>query len=224
MRWLRRYAELLRGRDRGTVAVTFLLSLPILLTIIAIFVQYALIVNAKLVVGRAAQAAARTAMTALPLDPDVDGIEGEVMVRRSAYMALAPLSPLATNESADGGLVGDALERLGMLQGKGGASFGRRYTYAENGATVAWERLGDDGAVLPDTGWEPADYARARGQQIRVTVTYPFLLTVPGVNKLIGGEGETGGVKGRVLTLTASRVVTLSHGREAQTNDNGWPQ
>jgi hypothetical protein len=223
---------LLRGRDKGTVAVTFLLSLPILLFIVAIFVQYALIVNAKLVVQRAAMAAARTAMTALPLDPDVDGIEGDIMVRRSAYMALAPLSPMAGSASADGEMLGDSLERLGMLQGKGGASFGRRYTYAENGATVEWERIGDDGAALPDAAWEPADYARARGQQIRLTVTYPFLLTVPAVNKLIGAEIGTGkgtgsgagGVTGRVLTLTATRVVTLSHGREAAANGNGWPQ
>jgi hypothetical protein len=219
---------LLRGRDKGTVAVTFLLSLPILLFIVAIFVQYALIVNAKLVVQRAAMAAARTAMTALPLDPNVDGIEGDIMVRRSAYMALAPLSPMAGSASADGEMLGDSLERLGMLQGKGGASFGRRYTYAENGATVEWERIGDDGAALPDAAWEPADYARARGQQIRLTVTYPFLLTVPAVNKLIGAEIGTGsgagGVTGRVLTLTATRVVTLPHGREAAANGNGWPQ
>ena len=66
LRWLRRKD---RTWDRGTVAVTFLLSLPILLFIIAIFVQYALIVNAQLVIDRAVQAAARTAMTALPTNP-----------------------------------------------------------------------------------------------------------------------------------------------------------
>jgi hypothetical protein len=59
-------------------------------------------------------------------------------------------------------------------------------------------------------------------------VTYPFLLTVPAVNKLIGADSGTGsgaaGVTGRVLTLTATRVVTLSHGREAAANGNGWPQ
>jgi hypothetical protein len=206
------------------VAATLVSSLPILLTIVARFVQYALIVNAQLVVDRAAQAAARTAMTALPLNPDVDGIEGDVMVKRSAYVALAPLSPVAASESADGGAVADALSRLGVLQGKGGGSFGRRYAYAESGATVTWERVNDDGTAVVGTEWAPADYARAPGQRVRVTVRYPFLLTVPAVNKLIGHEGETGGVKGRVLYLSATAEVTLSHGREVQAGGGGWPQ
>jgi hypothetical protein len=206
------------------VAVTFLLSLPILLTIVAIFVQYALIVNAQLVVDRAAQAAARTAMTALPLNPDVDGIEGDVMVKRSAFVALAPVSPMAASESADGGAAADALARLGVLEGKGGGSFGRRYAYAESGATVTWERVDDQGTVVEGTAWEPADYARAAGQRVRVTVRYPFLLTVPAVNKLIGHDAEAGGVKGRVLYLSGTAEVTLSHGREVRADGGGWPQ
>ena len=218
LRWLRRKD---RTWDRGTVAVTFLLSLPILLFIIAIFVQYALIVNAQLVIDRAVQAAARTAMTALPTNPDVDNVQGDLLVRRSAYLALAHISPMAADESADGQMIADALAKLAPVTDLG---LGRRYTYAENGATVEWQRVDDGGNVIGGVEWTPTDYARSHGQRVKVTVHYPFLLTVPAVNKLIGENSATPGVTGRVLMLQASTIVQLSHGREAQASGSGWAQ
>ena len=66
-----KYLRLLKGRDKGTVAITFLLSLPILLTVIGVLVQYALLANAQLTLNHAVQSAARSAMTALPTDPNL---------------------------------------------------------------------------------------------------------------------------------------------------------
>src|SRR5437763_1937362 len=92
---LQRYLELLRGRDKGTVAVTFLLSLPLLLILIGIFAQYALLVNGRLTVDRAVSSAGRSAMTALPTYEPVDDIDGEATVNKAARLALVPISPVA---------------------------------------------------------------------------------------------------------------------------------
>jgi Flp pilus assembly protein TadG len=219
-----RLTALLRGHDKGTVAITFMIALPILLTIIAIFVQYALIVNAQLVVDRAVQSAARTAVTALPTNPDVDNVDGPALIRRSALLALSPISPLARDDaSPDGTALANAWQTLGASESND-SGLARRYTYAAAGATVTWQRLDDSGSPIAGDDWQPTDYAHSRGQRIRITITYPFLLTVPAVNRLIGGNAQIAGVSGRVLTLSATTDVQLSHGREAQTDTNGWPQ
>src|SRR5215208_3151052 len=94
--------------DRGAAAVSFILAFPIFLTIVSILVQMALMVNAKLTVQHAADAAARAAATSLP-----DGHPENVS--RAAWMALAPLSPKATTTPASAASADyDALKSLGV--------------------------------------------------------------------------------------------------------------
>src|SRR5215212_9878765 len=79
--------------DTGSAAVSFILAFPIFLTIVGIVVQMALMVNAKIMVTHAADAAARAAATSLP-----DGHPENV--QKAAWQALAPISPKSTGAAA----------------------------------------------------------------------------------------------------------------------------
>ena len=89
--------------DSGAAAVSFILAFPIFLTIVGIVVQTALMVNAKMMVTQAADAAARAAVASLP-DEHPENIV------KAAYMSLAPLSPPAASTSSDASAVYDALK------------------------------------------------------------------------------------------------------------------
>jgi hypothetical protein len=196
----------LKGHDRGTVAVTFLLSLPIFLTIMMIVIQYGLMVNAKLLVERATAVAARSAMTALPTDPVVDEVDGPGIVNQSAYMALAPLSPMSRDApTVEAAAVLQALRDAGLTVTD---SYANRYTYAQEATTVSW----------PD---QP--YAKMRGGEMELTIQYRFFLSVPFANILIGKADTIAGVSGRFTTITSTVKVQLSHGRQASAGGNGWP-
>jgi hypothetical protein len=214
-RRLRRYVDLLRGRDRGTVAITFLLSFPILLTVVGVLVQYALLANAKLTVDRAAAAAARAAMTSLPTDPAIEGVDGPGNVNKAAWLVLGGLSPAAPGTTAEGVAVAAAMRRLGLAVPD---RFANRYAYAQ-GATVvqidALEARGAQAGVI--------DYPRAAAPRVRITVSYPFRLTVPLVGPAIGQKTTVAGVTGRFMTLQSSLDVQLSDGREVPTNMYGEP-
>jgi Flp pilus assembly protein TadG len=190
----------LHARDRGTVAITFLLSLPVLLTMIAILVQYALLVNARLTVDRALAQAARSAMTSLPTDPAIDPTDGPANVRRAALLVLESLSPDARTATPEAQTVAGSLAGVGAAVP---ASFVGRYTYADAATNVQIE---------PVTG---GDYARQAAPRARITIRYEFRLTAPVANMILGHNGPVGGIGGRFHTITRSVDVQLSPGREA---------
>lgn len=214
-RLFRRYVQLLKGRDKGTVAITFLLSLPILLVIFGVLVQISLINNARLTLHRALTSAARSAMTSLPVDPAIGDRGGPAFPTRSALMILESLSPVSPFDSSDGQTVADALTQCGATPPSNYAS---RFAFAEQATTVTYQPLDINGNVVGTM-----NYPVTAAPRVRITITYYFLLTVPGVNAGIGRSDTVAGVDGRYLTLTSSLDVQLSHGREAPTNSEGSP-
>lgn len=180
--------------------MSFILTLPIFLLIVAIVVQYALLLNARLTVEHAAQTAARAAATALP-------DERPELVLRSARLALAPLSPRAGVAPES-----EALRTAEALVGCGvdlAESFPDRYTFATAATDARWS-----GGASP---WRA-------GREIEVTVRYRFLLTVPGASRLIsGGRTSVAGVEGHYTTLVARATAQSSHGRKAVADGSGWP-
>ena len=128
----RRLAGVLH-HDSGAAAVSFILAFPIYLTIVAIVVQTALMVNAKVMVTQAAEAAARAAVTSLP-----DGHPENVA--RAALMTIAPLCPPATSSSSDGTSIYNALQKVGANVAE---SFPARYTYAADATKVSWSPEAD---------------------------------------------------------------------------------
>jgi len=205
-------------RERGTVAITFLLALPIFLWIICVMVQYALLVNARMGVDRAVMAAARSAMTSLPTDPEVDYVDGDHNVRRAAWMALEPLSPKATQMAMDAQDVVGALENLGVSVP---SSYAARYSYAQEATTVEWTRIDDNDNPIPGPEWLPLDYAEHTGQRIKLTIKYRFHINVPGIRSMPGfaTDDNVGGINGKFMTLTSSHIVQLTHGRQAGVNN-----
>ena len=204
-----RFLALLKAGDKGTVAVTFLLSFPIFLAIVGLLVQYALLVNARMGMDRAAMAAGRAAMTSLPTDPDIDDMEGDVNVMRAATMALEPLSPRSQEgDSPDAQDVVAGLQNAGLTVPE---TYATRYTYAQAATDVQCVAM-----VNRLRGWFGFEKV-SFGQQIKLTVNYKFYLTVPGIRSLPGfGQVDTvSGINGRFLTLTSSYIVQLTHGREA---------
>jgi len=197
---LQRFARTLHS-DRGSAAVPFILALPIFLLIVAILVQYAIIVNAKLLVDHAAQAAARAAVTSLP--------EGHPEnVRSAAYMGMAMVSPTAkTAATPEADAVYQALQTVGVPVT---SNFPARYTYAAEATDVDWT--------------EPVDLTLSRARPVDVTVTYRLYLTVPGAMRVIGSADTIAGVHGRFLTIASTTRVEMSHSRKAAAGGGGWPQ
>ena len=126
---------MLPGHRRGTVSVTFILVLPIFMCIIAIVVQYALMVNARIMVQYAAETAARSAVTALP-------DEHEEAIFRAARTSLVTLSPQAKSAvDPEATAMADAMRRAGVDISD---SFAPRYTYAMAATHVSWNAFDDD--------------------------------------------------------------------------------
>ncbi|HVT80849.1 MAG TPA: TadE/TadG family type IV pilus assembly protein, partial [Phycisphaerae bacterium] len=183
---------------------TFALSLPILLLLIGVIVQWALVANARLAINRAANAAARTAMTVLPTDPQLEP-GGPPMVRRSALIVLAGLSPVSQEgATSDAQEVAQALENCGLTLPD---RYDLRYTHADQATTLDIEPEGTQWG-----GWTELTHLHA--PEAVITLTYKFRLTVPGA-MFIGQHETVAGVEGYYLTMTAVRHVQLSDGREA---------
>ncbi len=184
-----------------------MLALPIFLSIVGIFVQYSLLINAKVMVQHAADVAARSAATSLP-------DEHPENILKTARIALANLSPQSTQTDAEASAVYEALLRNGIDVP---STFAQRYTYAMDATTIKPPHL------LTDS------YVDRKGKQIDVTVEYKFCLTVPGAMNFLRGpltpafNGTVGGVNGRFYTITATSRVQTSHGRKAWTENSGWP-
>ncbi len=230
---IRHSPRFLRAHDRGTVALTFIFSLPILLLIISIITQYALIINARIMLNHALSAAARSAMVALPTDPQVDTLDlpndvanptpldGTAVVQQAACMQLVALSPKA--KSAPSGTavnLAQALQQVGLTIPN---AYAERYTFADAATYVSWQRLDNNGTPILENQWQPADFAKAPGQRIQLTVKYYFLLTAPGTNLFMGENDTIAGITGKFLPISATYTVQLAHGREATTDSNGYP-
>jgi len=213
---LLRLKGLFTGRDKGTVAVTFILSLPILMLIVSIMVQYALLATGRVAFERSLAAAARSAMVALPTDPDVDNTNGKSYVERAAYLSLAPLSPPADTVSSDAATVAQALAGAGVSVP---SDFGRRYTFAQTGTTVTIENLKEDVAG----SMEGINYAKVAGGRVRITIIYPFRLNVPFANLIAGDQTSIAGVSGKYFWFKGQVDVQLSDGRIVGTDNNGGP-
>ena len=200
---LRLFARALHS-DRGSAAVPFILALPIFLWVVAILVQYTLIVNAKLLIDHAAQSAARAAVTSLP--------EGHPEnVRAAAYLSLTTLSPVATSPvSPQADAVYQAMQISGIPVAD---SFPARYAYAMDATQVNWK------AQNPQI-----DFTTSPGCQTDVTVTYRLCLTVPGAMGLIGSADTVAGIKGRFLNIVSTSRVETSHSRQTASSGGGWPQ
>ena len=216
---IRNFLIRLHRDTRGTVAVTFLLALPIFLWIICIMTQYALMVNARMGVNRAVMAAGRSAVTSFPTDPEVDYVEGVANVHKAACMALEPLSPKSPDISDDAQNIVTAMENLGITVP---ASFAARYSYAQGATSIEWIRVDANDIPIPDPDtWQPIDFAQNVGQRIRLTVHYKFHINVPVLRNLPGfGTDETvAGITGKFFTMSSSYIVQLTHGREAGVNN-----
>jgi Flp pilus assembly protein TadG len=233
---LGRLKRWLRGHDRGTVAVTFILCLPLLLFVISLVTQYALIVNARIVLDHAAAAAARSAITALPTDSNIDTVytvngpeplRGEDYVTRAALIQLAAISPASTTGVTDEAqAITTALHAAGV---GASASFASRYGFAAGATSISWQRLDATGQPINEAQWQPVDFAKAGPQRIQLSVQYNFFLNAPGVK--VWGPILTGqkvpmtisGITGYFLPMTAKLTVQLTSGREAAADTNGLP-
>ncbi len=160
-------------------------------------------------------------MVALPTDPTVDTmfdgspLDGELFVNRAARIELATISPRATDGStSEGSNVMQALKDAGLPVDQ---TFADRYNYAAEASRVSWKDS-DIGVQ-----WQPSDFARHSGRRIQLTLSYTFQLTVPLANGLLATSNTIAGVKGYFLPLTSTYTVQLSPGREAESNQNGYP-
>jgi len=186
--------------DHGGAAVSFILVLPIFLFIIGVLVQYALIVNAKVMIDYAAQQAARAAVTSLP-----EGTPQHVM--SAAYMALTPISPQAAGDpAAEAQSMADALTQVGAPVMSG---FANRYTYAMAATTVSWQ--------------PQIDYTIHEGQAMTLTLVYRLRLTVPAAQMVVGASDTVAGLGGRFLNISSTCQVQTSHSRASGSDGNGWP-
>jgi Flp pilus assembly protein TadG len=187
--------------DEGSAAVSFILTFPIFMTIVAVIVQLSLMVNARIMVAAAADAAARAAMTSLP-------DEHPENVTAAAVLALTPLSPEATEASTDGSAYAAAMNKVGVTVPE---TFAARYAFA---------------AAATDVSWTPQpDFVKSKGSEIEVTVNYRFPLTVPVAMRMITAVDTTlGGITGRFWEVSGKSRVQVSHGRKARTNGDGWPE
>lgn len=209
--------------DDGTVSVSFILVLPLFLLVFGVIIQYALLVNAKIMVDQAALSAARTAATFLPTDPQIDFLDPGLtqpinaldMINRSARIQLVPLSPASKDNSSapEEQAIETGFTNAGV---KLPSSFAPRYAYASQATKIT---------LLPvQPQLQVQDYPFLKGQEIQVQVTYQFYLTVPGARDLIGAANSIAGINGRFFPMVSTVPVQTAHGRQATVNAQGWPQ
>jgi Flp pilus assembly protein TadG len=185
--------------DDGAAAIPFVLALPLLITIIAVTVQYAMLVAAYTVVAGAAEAAARSAVVSLP-DGNTDPI------KRAAFMVLAPLSPQGSSIDPEGQDIADAFSLVGMTPSP---TFASRYTYAMQAAQVTWDAR---------------DYTTLPSSPAWVQVQYQFQLTIPWAATLISFNKTTvGGINARFAPLGQKVQIMTSPSRKTASDDVDGP-
>ena len=87
--------------ERGAITFEFLVALPLMATVIAVLIQWLLLLNSQTLVSYAAFCAARSAAVWLPRDPTSmigtdltgEGTEATQRVQHAAAIACIPLSP-----------------------------------------------------------------------------------------------------------------------------------
>ena len=146
--------------DHGSAAVSFILTFPIFLTIVAVIVQLALMVNARIMVA-VLPGRCRPIGDDKPFLTDIRKMSGMPLHPRK----LCALGPEATSGSSRrcGGCAVNALRSLGVDVPD---SLAARYAYAMEATTVSWS---------PEIDFA----ARSKASEVEVTVNYQFHLTVP---------------------------------------------
>lgn len=187
-------------QEDGAAAVPFVLAITFFIPIVAIAVQWALLLSAYVTVGGAAEAAARSAIVALP-EQKTDSI------RKAALMVLAPLSPVGSGAvDPEGEAIFEAYAATGMSPV---TTFAQRYTYAMQGTQVTW-----DGR----------DFSHLAGTTAWVQVNYSFQLTVPiAATFLAPRTSSVGGINGRFFNITRRVQLFTSPSREAGASDINGP-
>jgi len=187
-RWRNLLARL--HEDRATASVSFVLTLPIFLFIVAVIIQSALIANAQLMVNYAAFAAARSAATSL-----ADGYVDHP--RRAAALVLAPLSPQG-RATPTGEQARQAMLAAGAAVPRGYAG---RFSHALDAVSIIRPAL--------------SDRSRSPSELLKMEISYRFILKVPAANLVLKpGRITIGGVSGRYLLLHASSAFQSSPGRD----------
>jgi len=206
---IRRIRAILKGRDKGSVAIQFVLVLPLLMVIVGVIVQFGLLVNAHFTLRRAIAAAARSAMVSLPTDQVIGDQGGQPFVERSALMVLTTISPMSrTGTSYDGTTVMNALVDAGLSLPD--PAYAQRYTFAQQATVVSITPLN-------------TNFAQRGAATARVAISYKYLLKVPLVDALVGTRETIAGVSGWYTTITTYLDVQLSPGRETIADPYGDP-
>ena len=189
--------------DRGAAATSFILTFPIFLTIVAVIVQLGLIVNAQLVLNHASYVAARSAAACLPED------KGD-HVRPAAYMILASISPSGSDSDPDADAIAAALGNIGFNVLP---TYARRFHYAAINTQIHWtfDKWAD--LAFPPSNDE-TDLRYRLAQEVKVTVDYRFLLTVPVAGRIVATfRGEAApGVRGDFLDMRSTCSALTNNG------------
>ncbi len=202
--------------EAGTVMVEFALVFPIIYLVMAMIIQLALLANGSLVVRYAAFAAARAAIvrtSAFPVPLEKLPSDQEPAIKKAAHLVLAAISPKKQQQTSTDNGVSTLFTLLKQQKGKwGDKNIKKRMTYASKATQVKIETK-----MSPVTQWVPFVGALespvpnpVAPREVQITVTYPFLLTIPGVGVIPGvSKPAPLGVFGRVFNI--KQVVKL-HG------------
>lgn len=195
------------GRDcAGTVAVEFILVLPVLIYTLSSIVQTALLGQAALITRHAAFCAARTAIVnterGLISDWNQETVtdDGAEDALTSAVFILGTISP---NEGGGTDLAAEGIRDIRSHQGA---------PWIDNGypARVAFARAATTLELNLDSPFGIPNPAAPR--VVEADLTYRYLLVGPGVAKLLVASRSTiGGVEGRFFPIT-SKVTLQSTG------------
>jgi len=200
--WWRRAMAAIHS-DSGPVAVSFILCLPIFLTVLGIIVQLALLINAKIMINYAVDRVGRAAVTTLP-EHQYDALQ------RAARLALVPLSPRAKGDAT-----AEALQVWQDFSTCGAAvptDLAARYTYATAATALSWSP-------------SDPDYQNLSGRPVQITLHYKFYLTVPLIMSIVNPDQETvAGVSGHFFDISSICTIQTAHGRRAASDGNGWAQ
>lgn len=202
----------LRDGQRATAMLDFVLTFPFFLMIVLTVVQMALVINARLMVGWAAYAAARAAVV------NTDGGEDVAKARaeRAAAIATLPISPsIRALEYPDPSVwlllaAGEENPRLP------GTQLQRRWTRSRG--KLAWARRATD--VRIEGAQDDGTFAAKA--PVTVTVTHRYDLAVPWAGRIFAAF-RGGWWLGRPVTPLVATVTLANQGRIETDGPLGTP-
>lgn len=218
---------LMRGRrpvlgEAGQAMTEVAISFPILLITTLILMQLALMFQARNIVTYAAFSAARAAIVWIPAENGVEGPNqinesGEKFekIQQAAAMACIPISPRATTVLGPVPFLGDIIAQSSVAFTALVSVFGlpssyasnalERYAYSSIATSVLLYRATENGFVDGFGEWtyprDPADVA--------VEVRHNFYLSIPVVNRIIGGPFPGTGF-GAILPGRYTRIRSVA--------------